>query len=321
MFREGITGVQADVDFDFTLAPHGNMTRVGDCLLASATDDAYAAAASVALLSAATLAAGRVPCLLIDCGIADVTKAAVHRTFAEYDVPLICRPVDVADFADLPLAAHLTLAAYARLMVPYLAHDLGSRTLYLDADTLTLSPIDQLLAVDLRECPAAAVQDPFVPFVSSPGGVAGWRRLGVPPAMAQFNSGVMLIDNSAWRAGKVTEQALTLLREYPDEATFADQGALNAVLSGGWIPLDHKWNVPVPRSAAVGLLGHVASRHSIVKVRDLAIVHFLGNVKPWQPEYAPSAYRQMYVRAYRRFAPFCDVPNYWNVLRWALSRP
>jgi lipopolysaccharide biosynthesis glycosyltransferase len=113
---------------------------------------------------------------------------------------------------------------------------------------------------------------------------------------------------------------MELLLTHPHEATFADQGALNAVLAGAWMPLDNRWNVQVRRSASVCAFGRVMSRHSLVKTTDLSILHFVGILKPWEPDYAPSAYRRMYADAYRRFAPFAPELDYWNPLSWARSR-
>jgi lipopolysaccharide biosynthesis glycosyltransferase len=297
------------------------MAAAHDWILASATDDAFAPAASTALLSAAVLSSRRPRCFLIDCGIADATKLALRRTFAAHDIPLTCRRIDVTEFAGLPLTDHFSVATYARLAVAHLASDLASRTLYVDADTLTIASVDELVAVDLKGCPVGAVQDPIVRFVSAQGGVAGWARLGIPPGTGQFNAGVLLIDNESWQSARLSEHASQLLREYPDEATFADQGALNAVLAGRWLPLEDRWNVAVPRSAALQTLGHVVSRHSLISLKDLGILHYLGTVKPWQPGYAPSAYRHMYVKAYRQFAPFGAHLEHWNPLRWARVRP
>ena len=291
-----------------------------DHILVSATDDAFAAAAAVALLSAAVHCRQRPPCLIIDCGISTPTRAWLHDTFALRAVPLTCRAVDGARFSDLPLSAHLTAATYARLAAAELAGDLAARSLYLDADTLTVAAVDPLLDADLGGHAAGAVQDPKVRFVSRPGGVTGWRRLGIPAATAHFNAGVLLIDNAAWRAEGVSERALELLRSAPEEATFADQGALNGALAGRWMPLAERWNVAVPRSAGVSVAGRVISRHAVVALGDLGILHFSGLVKPWQPDYAPSPYRRRYSRALATYAPAAEQPRYDSVWRWARTR-
>ena len=291
-----------------------------DCILVSASDDAFAPAAAVALLSAADRCRERPPCLIIDCGISAPTREWLDAAFAVRGVELACRPVDGARFAELPLTGHLTAATYARLAIAELAGDLAPRSLYLDADTLTVAPVDALLGTDLAGQCAGAVQDAKVGFVSRPGGVTGWRRLGIPAATGHFNAGVLLIDHAAWRAQRVSERALELLQTVPEEATFADQGALNAALAGSWLPLEGRWNVAIPRSSGIAAFGRVISRHAVVAIGALGILHFTGLVKPWEPDYAPSPYRRMYSRALADYAPAADQPRYRSVWRWARTR-
>ena len=285
-------------------------------ILVSAADDGFAGAAAVALLSAARRCRDRPDCLLIDCGITPAGRAAVEMAFAHADVTLVWRTVDQSAFAELPLTAVLTRATYARLAVPELAGGLAARSLYVDADTLTVAALDELLDLDLEGNAVAAVQDAGIGFVSRFGGVTGWRRLGIPAAAAHLNGGVLLIDHAAWRAAEITERAIELLGEHPEEATFADQGAMNAVLAGRWRPLPARYNVAVPRSFAIAAAGRIISRHVIVQRRDLAILHFMGLVKPWEADYAPSPYRRMYAREVAQYAPALPAPHYGGLWQW-----
>jgi lipopolysaccharide biosynthesis glycosyltransferase len=285
------------------------------------TDDAFAPAAAVTLLSAAASCAVQPVCVIVDFGMSEATRATLDGCFEANRVTLHVRGADSERYAGLPLGSHLRAATYGRLSVAELAADLAPHSLYLDADTLTVGSLDGLLATDLCGQPVGAVQDPKVHFVHQPGGVTGWDRLGLPPATAFFNAGVMVIDNRAWGAAGVSSRALDLLASHPEEATFADQGALNAVLAGAWLPLDRRWNVPVPRSIGIGVRGRVLSRHGSDRLADMSILHFLGTVKPWQPDYAPSPYRAMYQQAMRRLTPQLPEPRYINPLRWARIRP
>lgn len=289
-------------------------------VLASAGDDAFATPAAVALLSAATACRQPPPCLLVDCGITAARRSEVERVFAVHGVPLIWRSVGETQFAGLPLTEHLTAATYARLAVPELVGDLAPRSLYVDADTLTVASVEEVLGIDLAGNPVGAVQDARIGVVSRPGGVTGWRRLNLPAATAHLNGGVLLIDNAAWRSARISERVLELLQTHPEEATFADQGAVNAVLAGRWLPLDGRWNMAVPRSFAIEALGRVASRHVVVRRRDLGILHFTGTVKPWNPDYVPSPYRRMYRRALARYRLDGDGTQYRSLWHWARTR-
>jgi lipopolysaccharide biosynthesis glycosyltransferase len=291
-----------------------------DWVFVAVTDDAFASAAAVSLLSAAGHCSRRPTCLVVDFGMSRATRAVLAQLFAFNGVTLAIRAADPARYAGLPLTSHLQAATYGRLAVAELAADLAEFSLYLDADTLTVSSVDDLLGTDLHGQPVGAVRDPSVQFVCQPGGVSGWARLGLPPATGFFNAGVLLIDNQEWCDAGVSARALELLEGHPEEATFADQGALNAVLAGGWLPLEPRWNVPVPRSLAVTVGGRVVSRHRMTKLSDIGILHFLGVVKPWDRDYVPSAYRRMYEQAMSTLTPGLDLPRHLHPFQWMRAR-
>jgi hypothetical protein len=92
------------------------------------------------------------------------------------------------------------------------------------------------------------------------------------------------------------------------------------VLAGGWLPLDERWNVPVPRSLAVSVGGRVVSRHGMTKLSDIGILHFLGIVKPWDRDYVPSPYRRMYTQAMGALTPGLDLPRHLHPLQWTRAR-
>ena len=295
--------------------------RVAEIALASAGDDRYAPATTTALLSAALRMQGSPPCIFIDCGLHPTTRSHVEATFERYGVPLTWQQVDIIAYRELPVEAHLRAETFARLALPEFAQKLAQRTLYLDADTLTLSSIESLISFPLHDCVVGAVTDQAIPTVSSPSGILGWERLGLPPALGFFNAGVLLIDNRRWTEARVSSRAFALLRDYPEEATYADQGALNAAVRGFWMPLDRKWNFRVPRSLAFRAGQSVFTRRLSVPVADLGILHFAGTAKPWDPSYPPGAFRRWYAAEYARCAPFAQTPRYWPVLRWAAARP
>ena len=149
------------------------------------------------------------------------------------------------------------------------------RVLWLDADTLTVEPIDELLAADLAGTAGRRGAGGRDSFVSSLFGVPG-VRFDIPPGVGYFNAGVLLIDVAEWAAQRVETRALGLLRDAPTEITLADQGALNVTLAGSWLPLDSRWNARAHVKPALGRGGWLASKGGVRQLRPASILHWAG---------------------------------------------
>jgi lipopolysaccharide biosynthesis glycosyltransferase len=274
-----------------------------DVALVTAADEAFAAPASLALISAARSTTLPVRPVLLADGVAGSTSARLRAAFARAGVVGDIVQVQGDALDALPRHGRISRATYARLFVSTIVAD-AKRVLWLDADTLTVEPIDELVSAELEGQAVGAVRDVGVPFVSSPLGVP-WRRLGIPPGVGSFNAGVMLIDVEQWSAQRVGERAVELLRESP-ELSLMDQAALNEVLAGRWLPLDERWNARAHVKPALGRGGWLLSRGGLRPLRPAAILHWVGHLKPWDPRHPPSPDRRTYLQAWRRWLP--DFP-------------
>jgi lipopolysaccharide biosynthesis glycosyltransferase len=153
------------------------------------------------------------------------------------------------------------------------------KAIWLDCDLLVMRDLATLWETEMADRHALAVQDQRVPLVSSRFGVTAYRELDLAPDGKYFNAGVLLIDVTRWRSDDVAGRAMNYLKTYRDRVCFWDQEALNAVLAGKWGELDPGWNrhptlggfIREPETSAGG-------RHSFNEIR---IVHFSGNLKPW----------------------------------------
>lgn len=177
--------------------------------------------------------------------------------------------------AQLPRSRHFPPeAAAALLLEDVLPRDLD-RVIFIDADVLALSDLSPLWNHDLCGKALAAVCDPAIPRCSSWRGVKGWRERGIPRTKAYFNAGVMLLDLDAWRDRRISERALSYLREIGDRSEFFHQEALNAVAWNDWDELPARWNLP-------STAGRSFDRTSPDAVAEPALVHFSGRMKPWR---------------------------------------
>jgi len=278
-----------------------------ETLLVAAADEAYAGPASLALLSAAQFTTLPVRCALLADNLTSATTKRVQAAFARANIAL--QLVELPDdlFGGLYGIPGISRTTYARLFLSRI-EPAAERLLWLDADTLTVASIDELLSIDLRGAPVAAAQDIVVPFVSSPYGVNAWQRLGIPPGTGLFQAGVMLIDLAKWREQQIEARTLEFVRTAPDETTLADQGPLNAILAGNWLPLEPKWNLRARTRLSFAFGGWFVSRAGIHRPQVVSILHFAGGRKPWRRDHPPTPDRATYRRAWRRLIPEFSLP-------------
>lgn len=174
--------------------------------------------------------------------------------------------VDESLFTHFHVNGHIGLPAYYRLaLAEFLPKNLD-KVIYLDADILVLGNLKELWEIDLGSNAFAAVTDATMANFAT--------RLNMPADAAYFNSGVLLVNLTYFRGNKVFEQATTYYLANKERITFHDQDILNGLLHDRWLQLPAKWNIQIFKSK---------NRRLLLKkdFSQTALVHFLGNVKPW----------------------------------------
>jgi lipopolysaccharide biosynthesis glycosyltransferase len=197
-------------------------------------------------------------------------------------------------YEGLPVINVKTAAAYIRLMLPALLHDV-KRVLYLDSDVIALRDVCPLYDADLEGHAVAAVlaypllvintkKDWLVRVGSNAWTVeqylteiielTDWKRY--------FNSGIMVMDLDRFRREGLAAEAGRFLDRTNGRRFFDDQDALNHVLDGAFAPLDPRWNVYASRTEqdfaiAGGEFADVAKLWST----DPWIMHYCTPGKPW----------------------------------------
>jgi lipopolysaccharide biosynthesis glycosyltransferase len=134
------------------------------------------------------------------------------------------------------------ISAYVRLAIP----DLVARqyALYLDSDLL---PMSDLLH---RDCLPQSASHPIT-------AVSDWETRSLPDDSAAialaygvsecadyFNSGVIGMNLGVLRDESFTQKACELLAKLGQQARFADQSALNALMAERWEKMPSIWNTP-----------------------------------------------------------------------------
>lgn len=269
------------------MAPHVNPAPgVSDPVaVACASNAAYALPLAVMLRSAVNQLEPmrELVAYIVDDGIDSADKMRVEDSLPERASVHWLSP-NRSGFDGLPLWGRMPITTYDKLTIADLVPPGVTRVIWLDCDMLILADLAGLWESPMNGKHTLAVEDSLVPTVSSRFGVAGYEELGLSADAPYFNAGVMMIDTILWRRDEIARRALKYLMEYGARVFFWDQEALNVALAGRWDGADPRWNW----SANLGRLSANPVNNDDGSAVLPWIVHFNGNLKPWQvPEDGP----------------------------------
>lgn len=241
---------------------------------------------------------------VLHSGLSPAAQRALEAVTVEGGGELHLHQIEAGLHSGLVIShERFTPEVYLRLQIPEVLR-LG-QALYLDCDVIVLGPIDELFDLDLGDAPVAAVRDSVV------------RRnaaLGMSPESPYLNSGVLVMNLERWRADRISQRVVDYTRDHPDTIAFVDQCGINAVLDGGWMPLETRYN------RQVGVLtprwfGGPDPDHP-----DTRIIHFAGDSKPWRfiehPPWKRAYWRHRNATPFRRLLPEGVRPGAIPRLGW-----
>ncbi len=126
-------------------------------------------------------------------------------------------------------------AANMRLFLSFVLEDDVKRLLYLDSDTVIDGPLDELVDLDMKDCPVAMVLDSLVRKHK--------ERLGFSISEPYFNSGVMLFDMDRWKKKLCSERIAAHVKNERAWYPSPDQDLINVVLKGEIYKLGPQYNM------------------------------------------------------------------------------
>ncbi|WP_108819601.1 glycosyltransferase family 8 protein [Pseudovibrio sp. Alg231-02] len=166
---------------------------------------------------------------------------------------------------------------YGRIFVPQMLEQHYDRLLYLDADVFFWRSPQSLFDADLGTSALGAVQD----FNIASGGYprqfpskATWMEAIGINGNQYFNSGVLLIDTNRWNKIDFHQKLVTFMQYFGSSASMWDQDFLNHVFQSAWQPLSPlaNWQYgAVPKNK--------------LEPFNPIITHFVGERKPWHPDW------------------------------------
>jgi len=222
---------------------------------------------------------------LCDMGITPLNREKIEAAAAHPQVRLHWVEGLGEKVEHLPEAVPgVTRAAYARLFIPHVLPPGIDRALYLDSDLIARRCVGELFDSPIGDFAALGVADAGSPYVSSLYGVPHWSRYGRRADDVNFNSGVLLLNLTAWREEDLTGAAVAYLTDGRHQF-LVDQEAINAVLPGRIGQLDPRWNVQTEhfQPQHQGMLP-LDEEQLVELIKDPWIVHFTTAVKAWSYE-------------------------------------
>lgn len=202
-------------------------------------------------------------------------------------------------FDELKINHHFRKSNYYRLFAPDFVDE--DKCLYLDADIIVTSCLDELLDIELDDYYLAAVENP---------GFNRHHELGMRATSKYFNSGVMLLNLKKWREFSVKKLVIDFVKNNPDSIYFVDQCGLNSVVDGNWFELDSMYNMQT------SMLGKNGFSYEFV-YKNSKIIHFTGTSKPWhlnnKHQFKKLYWENRNKTSYKSFFP--DDFNFTNTIK------
>jgi lipopolysaccharide biosynthesis glycosyltransferase len=175
--------------------------------------------------------------------------------------------------ANAPISAHVSIATYYRLLLPWILGQEVERIVYLDSDLVVEHDLARLHDIDLLGACVGAVYNP---------GFDRWAHLRLDPYCSYFNAGVLVIDLPRWREERISDRALKVIELQPESLVAWDQNALNRAVDGKWQRLDLRWNLQ-SSFWEIGRDGLGLEQDEWQRLLEEPwVVHYTGTPKPWQ---------------------------------------
>ncbi len=248
--------------------------------IALAPDDNYAKHCAIVMASAMVNASegSEINFYILDGGLNEENKRALGniKTGRKYNLEFL--RIDADAFKNFPEMSYITVSTWYRLKIASLLPPEVTRILYLDCDTVVTAPLNELFEMDMEGCLIGGATDNM------------WRRyskkLGLPSDYRYFNAGVLLVNVEAWRNEGIEEKLFAFLSEDTDRLKLMDQSVLNIFMGDRAKRLGLKWNFQyiIPFLDDTCFFYKETLDEYISAMTDHAIIHFMGEYKPWKDD-------------------------------------
>lgn len=238
----------------------------------------------------------------------------IERVRDRLGVPVSGKSFDATGFEEYHQGnPYYPVVSLLPLILPRLVE---GRCLFMDADTLVMGDVWELLSADLRGMPLGAcvdmgqvtflydrilrirASDVFRPAYARPKRIHNVHRmmnLGFIPGENYFNTGLLVMDCEMVRDRFPHWQSLASMDRLRLYTGMPDQDRMNEFFHGQWFQFPLKWNTRPgmkldveKRQYKFREISDSLRRQMQEAVEDTKVWHFMGKRKPWIPRYANS---------------------------------
>lgn len=232
-------------------------------LIVTGSDDNYVPGVLVLIASAAWHNPG-VRFAVLGMGISQENCQRIEALGKRLNVPVQMIEISEKHFGSIPVRrSHLTRSTYLRLLIPQLMPD-ETRVIYMDCDMAVVGDLSLLDQIDLGDHPIAAVACPTPDHREV-------AATGVPDGK-YVNAGLLVMNLPVWRRENLAQLCLDLLTDPERPLLSEDQSAINIACRGRILYLPYRYNV-YAAEATYREVGKLPT--------DVAVLHYVVNVKPW----------------------------------------
>ncbi len=168
---------------------------------------------------------------------------------------------------------YISIETYYRFKIASLKPEL-EKAIYLDSDIVVKKSLKFLWETDLKNFTLGAVEDVNIRFKQE-----AKERLGCE---FYFNAGILLINLKKWREINAEQSCFEIIDQEKSKILWVDQDVLNLLFKNDIKFLHPSWNVQTVIYRGGGF--SVYSQQQVDEaIKDPAIIHFIGYIKPWNP--------------------------------------
>lgn len=257
-----------------------------------AADDSYVpyASAAIASILSSSRCDREYAVYILHSGLSRKAAERLEGICAEnLSVRCVDLSLRIAEYRDHMYShSYFSAEMYYRMLVPEVLADCD-KVIYLDCDVIVLGDLCELYSTDVSGYTAAVCRNPMHERMRSY--VSG--ELGLDP-QGYFNSGVMLLNCRELRKRNIPQAFFNTLSERVG-LRYPDQDILNLLLAGTVYYLPLRWNYlwhleRLLKSGDPDL--HLGAR-DLSDYRaasdDIAVLHYTGDMKPWDYDAIPGA--------------------------------